>query len=76
MVVRKLSTRRVSVFLPLFLGVIISLIGRVQADAIPAIGVRVGEIYPDFFLPDLDGKYLRLSDFRGKKVFLFHFASW
>ncbi len=42
----------------------------------PPIGKRVGEMYPDFLLPDLDGDLRRLSDFRGKKVFLFHFASW
>ena len=42
----------------------------------PKIGKNVGEAYPDFVLPDLDGKETRLSDFRGKKVFLFHFASW
>ena len=32
--------------------------------------------YPDFCLPNLDGGFGRLSDYRGKKVFLFHFASW
>ena len=42
----------------------------------PAIGLQVGQMYPDFALPDLDGKLGRLSDLRGKKVFLFHFASW
>ena len=42
----------------------------------PTIGLGVGEMAPDFCLPDLDGKLHRLSDYRGKKVFLFHFASW
>ena len=44
------------------------------------IGMGVGEMYPDFLLPRVDGDgkpgTLRLSDYRGKKVFLFHFASW
>ena len=40
------------------------------------IGIRVGEMHPDFFLPRIDGSYGRLSDYRGRKVFLIHFASW
>jgi len=31
---------------------------------------------PDFTLPDIHGKPHRLSDFRGKKVFLVTWASW
>jgi hypothetical protein len=31
---------------------------------------------PDFTLPDLDGTSQRLSDLRGKKVFLTTWASW
>ena len=31
---------------------------------------------PDFRLPDLDGKMLSLSDYRGKKVFVVSWASW
>ncbi len=31
---------------------------------------------PDFELPDLEGKLHRLSDYRGKKVFLLAWASW
>jgi hypothetical protein len=31
---------------------------------------------PDFELPDLDGKPHRLSDYRGRKVFLLAWASW
>lgn len=38
---------------------------------------QVGKPHPDFVLPRIDnGKPLRLSDFRGKKVLLVHFASW
>jgi hypothetical protein len=31
---------------------------------------------PDFTLPDLNGRLHRLSDYRGKKVFLVAYASW
>ena len=31
---------------------------------------------PDFELPDLDGKPHRLSDYRGRKIFLLAWASW
>jgi hypothetical protein len=33
-------------------------------------------VAPDFELPDLDGRMHRLSDYRGKKVFLGTWASW
>ncbi len=42
----------------------------------PDIGTEEGEMYPDFYLQRLDGSYGRLSDYRGKKVILFQFASW
>ena len=41
-----------------------------------AIGTAEGQQHPDFLLPSLDGGFVHLSDYRGKKVFLFHFASW
>jgi hypothetical protein len=31
---------------------------------------------PDFELPDLDGRMHRLSDYRGRRVFLVAWASW
>lgn len=33
-------------------------------------------VAPDFTLPDLDGNLHSLSDFRGRKVFLYAWASW
>ncbi|MDA7978377.1 MAG: redoxin domain-containing protein [Pirellulales bacterium] len=38
---------------------------------------RVGQRHPDFTLPNTaDGTPVSLSDYRGKKVLLIHFASW
>ena len=37
---------------------------------------RVDAEAPDFELPDLDGKAHRLSEYRGRKVFLATWASW
>lgn len=50
--------------------------GRAYAEDRPAIGLKSGQMYPDFLLPTLDGELHRLSDYRGKKILLFHFASW
>ena len=50
----------------------------VGADSIPTqYRPTVGEVHPDFVFPNIEtGKPVRLSDFRGKKVLLLHFASW
>lgn len=41
-----------------------------RADALASLQA------PDFELPDLDGHVHRLSDYRGRKVFLATWASW
>ena len=40
------------------------------------IGKGRDQAFPDFLLPSIDGGVGRLSDYRGKKVLLFNFASW
>ena len=38
---------------------------------------QVGELHPDFRLPRIDTREaVSLSQFRGKKLLLIHFASW
>ena len=54
---------------------VLLLIGA-SALAGPSVGTRRGEVHPDFRLPLADGGFGRLSDYRGKPVVLFHFASW
>ena len=48
-----------------------------ESNAAPEARPEVGYIAPDFTLPNLDGKTVRLSDFRGKKgVFINFWATW
>lgn len=45
----------------------------------PSIGqqVKIGEPAPDFAVPSLDGqRTIHLSDFRGRRVLIFAWASW
>ena len=35
-----------------------------------------GDLAPDFDLPSLKGGSAKLSDYRGKKIVLFMWASW
>jgi len=42
-----------------------------------AQGVKVGEPAPDFAVASLDGRStIRLSDFRGRRVLIFTWATW
>lgn len=50
----------------------VSLERRILVTAYP----DVGDIAPDFELPNLEGDLVRLSDFRGSKVVLFIWGSW
>ncbi len=39
-------------------------------------GLNIGEEAPDFKLNDLNGKTVRLSDYRGKSVMINFWATW
>ena len=38
--------------------------------------VNVGDVAPDFTLTSIDGRQVSLSDYVGKKLVLFMWASW
>lgn len=40
------------------------------------VGTEVGETAPDFSLPGINSEEVKLSDYRGKKVFLNFWATW
>ena len=44
----------------------------VEAGAV----AHVGQHAPEFTLPSLSGEQVSLSDYRGRKVVLFTWASW
>ncbi len=48
----------------------------VAPDAFEGPAPKVGEMAPDFTLPDLDGNQVSLLDLRGKIVFLNFWATW
>jgi peroxiredoxin len=37
---------------------------------------RIGDALPDLALPSLDGRTIRLSEYRGKRLLVFMWASW
>ncbi len=49
---------------------------QVDIMALGPQGINVGEPAPDFTFQDGAGKWVSLSDFRGKKVLLFSWSSW
>ena len=38
--------------------------------------IKVGDEVPNFTLPSLDGKPVSLTDFKGKRLAVFFWASW
>ncbi len=47
-----------------------------SASTRPDVGVRIGNLAPDFALKDLEGSTVRLSDLRGKPVLVNFWATW
>lgn len=54
----------------------IELNGNLPPSVNQATGPQIGFIAPDFTLKDLDGNIVKLSDFRGKPVYLNFWTSW
>ncbi len=45
-------------------------------NAQSAVGTQLVQIHPNFLLPDLEGRPVRLGDYRGKHLLIFMWASW
>jgi peroxiredoxin len=56
--------------------VLVTIVLLLLSQEKPQVGKGKDQTFPDFLLPSIDGGYGRLSDYRGKKVLLFNFASW
>jgi hypothetical protein len=38
--------------------------------------IKVGDLFPDVSLPATNGELIHLRDYRGKRLFIFMWASW
>lgn len=52
------------------------LVDTPSVDGVTDIGPKKGQVAPDFEITDFDGKRYRLSDFRGKVIYVNFWASW
>jgi len=49
----------------------------ITASSFAVYSPKLGQMHPDFVLPDISSNEpVSLSQFRGKKILLIHFASW
>jgi hypothetical protein len=56
---------------------VITLLANESRAQTASYAPKVGQPHVDFILPSIDdGSPIQLSDYRGKKVLLMHFASW
>ena len=55
---------------------LLTFIGILCLTAFPVCATQKGETAPDFTLRDLDGRNIRLSDYRGKLVLVNFWATW
>ena len=58
--------RKLLLVFVLGLALTVSAFGQ-ATPAAPTTNLKVGDMAPDFSLPDTTGKQVKLSDFRGKK---------
>jgi peroxiredoxin len=65
-------------FVPVLIavGVLVAVVGFVWLRSAKYEPLAVGKPAPDFVLTDLNNRKVRLSDFRGKVVFLNFWATW
>jgi hypothetical protein len=55
----------------------VTLAGTITSTQAEEYSPRIGARHADFTLPSIeDGKPVSLSQFRGQRVLLIHFASW
>ena len=77
----KIRTKKLLSFLTILSLLILIVIGLSfsgcrRNEALHGTGAMVGELAPDLSLPDMSGRQLSLSQFRGQKVLLAFWASW
>jgi peroxiredoxin len=56
--------------------IVLSVTWAIKNRTTPSQLPEVGRALPDFNLPDLDGKMVRLSDYRGRPVLINFWATW
>lgn len=71
---KKIKLVLTAVFLVLIFSVITY--AETKSSASLVMGTEVGNLAPEFTLPDLNGKMVSLSQFRGSKVFIYDWSSW